>query len=109
MMRSILAAALVIGGAAQAADLKPETTPDGYSALVAAFPATATQVCIVREDSPGEPECRVRPQSPGTHAALWLRKLEPGEVVCAYSVNDAGKSPLSEDCWVGPAVEEKQP
>jgi hypothetical protein len=107
-MRFIFALALVISSTAHAADLVPETTPDGYSALVAQFPLEATQVCIVREDSPGEPECRVKPIGRGAlQVALFLRKLEPGSVYCTYAVGEGGMGPLSTDCWVGPVVKEE--
>lgn len=104
MMRSIFAVALVIGSTAHAADVVPEMTPDGYAVLLATFPEGAEKVCVVREDSPGrEPECRVPGKTPGrVSVAVWVRKLEPGEVVCAYSVKGGATSKLSEDCWVGP-------
>lgn len=110
-MRLILSCALLIGSTAHAGDVVPEQTPDGYSALLASFPEGATQVCLVREDSPGEPECRVRgtPRGTAQAVALWLRKLEPGSVYCAYATNGEGAmSPLSEDCWVGPVVVEEK-
>lgn len=106
-----LALLLTLASRAHAADVVPETTPDGYAALVASFPEGADQVCIVREDAPAQPpECRVRPIGRGAlQVALFLRKLEPGEVVCAYSVKGGVTSKLSEDCWVGPPAPVSEP
>lgn len=95
---------LFVAAKAHAADVVPEMTPDGYAVLLATFPEGAEKVCVAREDAPGSPpDCRVPGSRPGrVSVAVWVRKLEPGEVVCAYSVKGGATSKLSEDCWVAP-------
>lgn len=102
---------LFVAAKAHAADVVPEMTPDGYAVLLATFPEGAEKVCVIREDSPGtEPECRVPGRTAGrVSVAAFLRKLEPGEVVCAYSVKGGATSKLSEDCWVGPPAPVSEP